>query len=314
MADWTDGPEYAPHARPGGFVAPDAAPLSGPPAAAPSAPALSGPSTPPPAYQQPAAPALGQLIPPPPQVRDPHAAFAVASAPLGGADDPVAAPRRPEDPFPMSAAATPPRLAPASSWPPPEPVTSWPPPAAWPSPGPSPVPASQTPAPAAGPQAPVPAVPDPRGPYAPLPSAPQQPGAPGQPGGGPAPWQAQQRPHSQVTLPQMAKATTPGVLIALVLGGLIPPLSAPLFLVAWGLATRIRYRRATVQKTFLVIACLVLGLTLFDTLATTGTFDLFAVPEYAQPWARLANFALLIWTPLIVGQALRNGEPPEETP
>ena len=296
MADWTDGPEYAPHERPGAFVAPMAAPLSQ--AEAPHTAALTAvaPATPAPTYVAPSAPDLARLIPPPPDTRDPRTAFDVAASPLGGVENPAEPTRRPEEPFPSAVS---PVAATGSSWPPPAPSPSWPPPEAWP-PGPVSAPASPA------------ALPEQRGPYAPLPSV-NGPGvAPGQPGG--APWQAQQRQYSQVTLQQMLKAATPGVMIALALGALITPLSAPLFLVAWALSTRIRYRRATIQRTFLVIAVIVLAISLFSMAAETGGFDLFSLPGYAQPWARLADFALFLTTPLLMGQALRNREPPEEMP
>ena len=79
MADWTDGPEYAPVERPDAFVASAAAPLAAL-AAEPSAAAapLERPDFP----TAPDAPPLDQLAVPDKDQRDPLAAFAVVSTPL----------------------------------------------------------------------------------------------------------------------------------------------------------------------------------------------------------------------------------------
>ena len=320
MAEWTDGPEYAPHDRPQAFVAPQAQPLS---EAAPVAAAASASHTtaapPPNAYSAPAsAPELATLVPPPPLQRDPREAFDVAGTPLtswsGGPREAseVTAERRPEDPFTKSTALVDGVAPPEPSWPapqradgrpPPGRVDAWPPPAA--------VPAPQQPGPGAlpyAPQAQSPYVPVAAGPYAPVPLPGQQPGYPGQP------WQGQQQPFRSVGLGDIARAVTPGVLICLVVGLLVQPLAAALLLVAWALSTRIRYRRRVVLGTFGGVTFAVLVASLLDMLATSGRFDLFSLPEYANVWAGFANIGLLIAVPLIVGEAMRRGEQPEQLP
>lgn len=309
MADWTDGPEYAPHDRPQAFVAPSAAPLSEPDAAAPAPEPPAGPA--PASYAGPEhAPDLAGLIPPPPARRDPREAFDVAGTPLtswsGGpkeADDHLHE-RRPTDPFPSSAPLVASVAPPASAWPPPSRLEDWPPPQS----PPAAVPPPGFPAPAQGPYAPMPPTPYPQQGF---PGA-QQPGypLPGQP----APWQAQRQPFSSVTMGDIGRAATPGVLICLVVGLLVQPLAAPLLLVAWALATRIRHRRRLIVRTFGIASAAVLVVALLDMLATTGDFDLFTLPEYANVWATFAHLGLLIAVPLIVGQALRRGEPPEDLP
>ncbi len=317
MADWTDGPEYAPHDRPQAFVAPPAEPLSqaAPVMAVPQVPA--GPA--PQAYSAPAsAPDLAALIPPPPLLRDPREAFDVAGTPLtswsGGPREAteVAVERRPEDPFVTSTALIDGVAPPEPSWPAPPRTDSWPPPGrvdAWPPPAPAgapqPPPGAPHPPHAQSPNAPVPT-----GPYAPVPVPGQfqQPGYPGQP------WQGQQQPFRSISLGEIARAVTPGVLICLVVGLLVQPLAAALLLVAWALATRIRYRRRVVLGTFGGVSVAVLVASLLDMLATSGRFDLFSLPEYANVWAGFADLGLLIAVPLIVGEAMRRGEQPEQLP
>lgn len=116
MADWTDGPEYAPALRPVAFVAPDAAALEAPPA--PGAAALPPAPDRAPAYQAPNAAPLGALAEPADPGRDPREAFAVASTPLTSAPEgarppdwtpqqPLALPDRPPVELPRNAAPAP---------------------------------------------------------------------------------------------------------------------------------------------------------------------------------------------------------------
>jgi hypothetical protein len=85
----------------------------------------------------------------------------------------------------------------------------------------------------------------------------------------------------------LRKATTPGGADLLSAWGRSSSRRCQLALlvVAWGLATRIRYRRRHRRpKTFTgsIRVSLVLGLAgMFDTLATSGALDLLGVPEYA---------------------------------
>lgn len=96
MADWTDGPEYAPTERPGAFVAPAVAAL--PQTDQRSAP-VSAPSTPP-SFVPPDQPTpdLPSLVPPPAAERNPQLAFAsTTSAITTMTAGPT--PRSPKEPF-----------------------------------------------------------------------------------------------------------------------------------------------------------------------------------------------------------------------
>ena len=66
--------------------------------------------------------------------------------------------------------------------------------------------------------------------------------------------------------------------------------------------------------TFGGVSVAVLVASLLDMLATSGRFDLFSLPEYAHVWAGFADLGLLIAVPLIVGEAMRRGEQPEQVP
>ncbi len=96
MASWTDGPEYAPSARPSAFVEPVAAPLAEA-AAAPQQPDVvpdGEPSFVPP--QEPA-PDLRELVPSAAPGRNPTVAFTSTSTPLTAIQP--QAERRPDEPF-----------------------------------------------------------------------------------------------------------------------------------------------------------------------------------------------------------------------
>lgn len=307
MADWTDGPEYAPHDRPRAFVEPQAAPLSQAAARPGPAPETAAPA--PRDYSAPpSAPALTALVPPVPQQRDPREAFDVAGSPLTrwttgpGQPTEVAAERRAEDPFVTSTALVDGVAPPAPSWPTPPRGEAWAPPQridAWP-PAPPSVPPSQ---PSGSPAAPTAT-----GPYAPVPLPSQFP-SPGQ-----TPWQSPPPNFRTTGVGEIARAVTPGVLICLVVGLLVQPLAAALLLVAWSLSTRIRYRRRIVLGTFGGVSFAVLVASLLDMLADRGRFDLFSLPEYANGWATFAHLGLLVTVPLIVGEAMRRGEQPEQLP
>jgi hypothetical protein len=96
MADWTDGPEYAPAARPAAFVAPDAAELAQPPAttAPPTLPAAE------PSFVAPSEPTpdLRALVPTAAPGRNPNLPFESISTPMT-AIQPAAPERRPDEPF-----------------------------------------------------------------------------------------------------------------------------------------------------------------------------------------------------------------------
>lgn len=344
MAHWTDGPEYAPHERPDVFVAPEAADLAGPVQdATPTAPAPADQGMP--DYADPtAAVPLEGLAPPVTDVRDPHEPFDVASTPMAGwsptstlptnplvavggpasgaptaAPSPLAPPPHAASPPPALDAAPPrpqmgpdgfPVVAPQGGWGAvhgphgPRPQEQW-------APG-RPFPATEAP--------PTSHVPGP-----PPVWPPQQPQPPGF-GQQPAPWPGQQ-PHpgqqpwqpggpgfQPVSIAAMAKGATPGVLICLGLGALVQPLALALLIVASVLASRIRYRTTTIARLFTVSIGAVMALGLVTMVIGRGSFDPFAWYEASAGWAGLANLILVVATPLIVGEALRRGEPPQDRP
>lgn len=300
MATWQDGPEYAPTARPDAFVSPDAAPLT------PSAPAgtTAGVGVPPGAPRPDYAPApegdvpLDRIGAPTPTQRDPHQAFAVETTPLTSPGTLAVAPS-PTLPLPGWA---PPTGQPASAWgavhapqAPPRPQQAWAPELPFQPPVAPPMnvpaPASAWPPPQVNPSTFPP--PQPPGWY------PAQPDPPG-PG-----------PLRPVTLAQMLAAATPAVVIALVAGGIVTPVSLPLFLVANVLAARVRHRRARVRQAFQVglVASVVLGA--IGAWFSPATVDVVALWGQVNGWSQLACWAVAAAVLLIQGDALRRGEPPE---
>ncbi|MBK8461891.1 MAG: hypothetical protein IPL36_02170 [Nigerium sp.] len=299
MADWTDGPEYAPTQRPTAFVEPDAAPLS----AAPEPPApAERPLAERPAYAPVEAPSLGDLAAPAAPHRDPRAAFEVVGTPMTSWTPPPAHLPRPVSPgpdaFPPSLPPSASSLPPATGWgaahvpqqsPPPE-QTSWTP---------------QRPFPAAA----TPGVSHQPGPPGPGPSV----NPPGFPVPGPPPWQQPTPPpFGPVTLKDVATQTTPGVLICLALGALVSPLSLPLLVIASILASRIRYRRTRIRRFFSWALYGAVGLGLLAEMLGTGAFVTYSMWESVVSWARWACLAMLIVVPLTVGDALRRRERPED--
>ncbi len=99
MASWTDGPEYAPAARPAAFVAPVAEALAGPapvPAVPEGVPGVEPSFVPP----EGPAPDLRELVPSAAPGRNPNLPFESMTTPIT-AIEPAAA-RRPEEPFTAS--------------------------------------------------------------------------------------------------------------------------------------------------------------------------------------------------------------------
>lgn len=96
MASWTDGPEYAPSARPAAFVAPVAEALAGePPPSVIDALPSEEPSFVPP--QEPA-PDLRELVPSAAPGRNPNLPFESMTTPIAAAPE-TATERRPDQPF-----------------------------------------------------------------------------------------------------------------------------------------------------------------------------------------------------------------------
>lgn len=274
MASWRDGPEYAPTVRPDAFVEPVAAPLAEqPPVVDPSA----GAPAEQPAFTPPQVPApdLAALIPATVPARDPQLAFEVVSAAV-------------TSPTAWSAAHTNPAGPGAGeAWSPQQPFT-----------GLSPITGS------------ISAPPPTHARFSVNPQAFPEPGTPGW-FAPPDPNQRYQAPP-QVSLGQVARAVTPGVLITLGLGALVNSLSVVMLAVSFALATRILYRRRQVQALYLV-AC---GLA-----ALVGMFTLVADDFYLDSgWAGASGAAqLTCWLlpfalGLVVAQALGKGERPEARP
>ncbi|MDO5533578.1 MAG: hypothetical protein Q4F65_02865 [Propionibacteriaceae bacterium] len=293
MATWTDGPEYAPLTRPDVFVVPDAAPAlttdePDAPADVPAVPDAGGR----PDYTAPDALPLDATVPADADApsRDPKEAFDVAATPVTSW---------------TSTAASPSALSAQS------PSAQSPSPHGMPAPEGEPVPLDPPPAPSANPSA---------WGHAHAPHWPEQQQAwpePQQPA-----WPAHQQawPEQQpqgpqpVTLSTLTRATTPGVLISLGIGALVAPLSLPLLMVASVLGSRVRYRRSLIGRLYSGAIAGSLVLALLGQFLTRGTLDAFSWFAAASDWARLGCLVLLVVIPLVVWDALRRNERPEELP
>lgn len=309
MANWTDGPEYAPLVRPTAFETPIAEPLEVPPPVpnlAAGAPVLQPQWQPP----QVAVVPLRDLVPAVgPAPRDPHAAFATISATMTGASAWGSAhsatgvlPRdgwTPDQPLLTTAGLNTASASPTGT------AVAQPPGA-----GPAPAPATgQWPAPGQ-PPAPAPAGPAAGG----LNFPPPRPGAalfpqPGTPDWfAPAPQQQYAPPTQTVTVGQMWQAATPGVIIPLVVGALVNPLSLIMLGLSAVLAGRVRYRLAQVKRTyqwtFGVLGAIAV-LTLFN-----SDLDLDNVWSVASSWAQLCCWIVPVVVLLQVGAGIRAKEPP----
>lgn len=301
MADWTDGPEYAPLERPDGFVPPAIGPLESPISVA--GPLPQAPESQPDYDLSRDAVPLDRLAAPAGQARNPFDSFGITTTPLTVA--PEAFPNVPTAPIQLSMAA--------SS------AASLPQPSAWGA-----VHTSQAGPRQHGPWAPrqplalhdrTPVqLPPPEVPYS-APHINPQPFAPPQTQPWDAPFGApsQPPPAAPVTLRSVLLAATPGVLICLLLGGIIAPVAIWLMFVAHALAGRIRYRRMFLSKAFRFVeaATAILGaLTLF---ISYGTLDLMLLLDAWSGWAQWGDGALIVVVLLSVYFALRDGDRPEAT-
>lgn len=300
MADWTDGPEYAPTERPDVFVEPD---LAGVPDLAPEEghahPAASAeePGTRP-DFAGPEAAPLDAVVPPAAPSRDPLEAFDVASTPMTSWS-----PRTAPPPEGEPVALAPPPGGP-SAWghahAPAGPGRPASPPPAW---------APQDPFPTGGPPAPH-HVPGPPPAWPPAQVNPD-----GFPQPGPPPWQQPvPAPHhfEPVTLGAIARNVTPGVLVCLGVGAVVNPFSVVMLVVASVLAARVRYRRRLIGRLFSwgVLGAFALGFVAPFT--QPGSFDPLTWYSNATDVAQLVDLALFVVVPLVVGDAMRRGEDPEE--
>lgn len=255
MADWTDGPEYAPTARPSAFVAPVAAVLESPqpePSAVPDGVPGAEPSFVPP--EQPT-PDLRALVPSAAPGRNPNLPFESTTTPLTSTEP--AASRSPLEPFasavvPLAGSLTQPALQPTAQINP-----------------------------------------------APLPMSMAQQWAPPAPGSVVQP--------QRVTAGQIWQGTTGWVLVPLLIGMFLTPVSPIALAVAAISSAQIAYRRVAVRRSFLYTCIAVVVIPLF----------VIAADETADFWSLLATLSqvacwlLALVAPGLVGAALRSGERPE---
>ncbi|MFT4293900.1 MAG: hypothetical protein QM582_00630 [Micropruina sp.] len=274
MANWTDGPEYAPLDRPAAFQSPAAAPLEVP-VAVPN-PAAGAPSEHP-GWQPPQAAGvpLEALVPaagvPP---RDPRTEFTTVSSVMSAGS--------------VWGTASTPSGQPA--WTPDQPLTVSTPVAATPP----------------APMAPMPPALDFPPPQQPAPPFPQ----PGTPDWFAPPPQTHWNPPSQtVSVAQMWNAATPGTIIPLLIGMLINPLSLAMVIVSAVLAGRVRYRRDQVRRSYLwagAMLAVIAALSLIN-----SDFDLETAWGVVSGWAQLACWILPVVVLLQVGAGIRANEPPQ---
>lgn len=301
MANWTDGPEYAPTQRPAAFETPSVAPLETPPV-------VPNPAAGAPVVQPVWQPPQGNAIPlhalvPRTQLdtRDPRTAFtttgslATAGSAWGSAhsatgtlDQPGWTPDQPlRTSAPVTGAQGP--NGDAASWPAP---TGAPRRAITPTATDS----STTAAPPARLSFPPPTQP---------PVFPQR----GTPDWFAPPTQGQWRPPDQtVTVGQMWRAATPGVMIPLIVGALLNPLSVVMFGVAALLAGRVQYRVAQVRRVFGWSIGLITAVGLLS--LVNNDFDLEAAWAVMSGWAQLLSWAVPLIVLLLVGAGIRAHEPP----
>lgn len=283
MANWTDGPEYAPAERPAAFETPDVPALDAPPPVA--NPAAGAPAEQP-RFEVPATPVtpLDQLVPASTQApRDPQTAFSVVTSALTSQSAWGAA----HSGTPGQGAWTPAQpLGPDAAWTPDQPLTQ------------STVTTVTYPAPAG-------AYPPPQvNQTSPFP----QPGtadwfAP------PPAWSRPVTGPQPVTIAQMWAAATPGVIVPLIVGALFSGLSVMMLALSFSLTSRVTHRRNQVRIAYGVagLALLAIGaVSLLD-----PAIDLPMLWDVISQWAQYVCWPLPVALLLICGAGLRAGEPPE---
>ncbi|MGD7707791.1 hypothetical protein [Microlunatus sp. Y2014] len=286
MATWEDGPEYAPLTRPDHFDAPEVAPLDEAP---PRARAVDDAPAERPRFGDPdqPVPALASLHAHDAlDERDPTTAFETSTAALTS------------DTSAWSAAHWSPPTGPPVT-----PAVS----AGWGPPTGTPASAESAPDPLGSGQRtvlrPPPAQPITLSSHhgaAQLPGQAPQPGTPEWFGPGP-----QAGPPAPLTLGSFLGAITPGVLIFLLAGGVIPVLSPILFVIAFTLSSRITVAAVPVRRTF-IGASVALGL--------IGLILIFVGGDLSQWWGTFGLFSLVgCWAVLLIAaalvlRALQNGE------
>ncbi|WP_040158526.1 hypothetical protein [Nigerium massiliense] len=116
-----------------------------------------------------------------------------------------------------------------------------------------------------------------------------------------------------VSVREIAAATTPGVLIALALGALFVPLSIALLFIAHALASRVLYRRRSVDRAFKITESITAVIAAAQMFGDGYGLDFAAFWSYWQGWAQLGNLVLIPVAALLVGAGLRAGEKPART-
>lgn len=110
-----------------------------------------------------------------------------------------------------------------------------------------------------------------------------------------------------VAVGQIWQATTGWVLVPLLIGMFVNPIAPVCLLVAAVSTAQVRYRRAIVRRAYQIAGVGVVGISLLvATMDDSSDFwTLVAVLSQVACWV------LAVFTPGIVGAALRNGDPPE---
>lgn len=125
----------------------------------------------------------------------------------------------------------------------------------------------------------------------------------------PPPQTRWQPPNQTVSVAQMWHGATPGVIIPLLIGALVNPLSLAMIVLSAVLAARVRYRPDQVRRSFLwtgAILALIGAFSLFN-----SDFDPGVAWEVVSGWAQVACWILAIVVPLQVGVGIRANEPPQ---
>ncbi|MCC6496863.1 MAG: hypothetical protein IT193_11485 [Propionibacteriaceae bacterium] len=274
MASWRDGPEYAPVERPAAFVVPDGPPLPSPDAPAPVTPTAAALPEAEPTFTPPPVeqPALAALVPSAAPGRNPHLPFEVVTATVTNAGG-------------WSSGQAPAGRQEPGQRPPELPFNA---------PGPSltgylPVPQTVQPSAQINP-APFPTPGTPQW-FAPPPET-RVPDAP-----------------PTVTIGQIWNASTAGVMIPLIIGIFLPWLSILMLAISFALSARIAYRRTAIRRAYFA-AMVVIGLLGLLSMTSTG-YDSDVLFDSLASGAQLACVVLPVAVGLIVGGALRAGEPPD---
>lgn len=268
MATWQDGPEYAPAERPAAFVVPAAAPLTAPV---------------PEVATTPSAPALpaGEPSFAPTEEAQPELAALVPSGAPG---------RNPKIPFEVSAAAVT-----AGSWAsgPATGATVRSPTQPFTAPGP-PLTGYLPAQPAVQPNAQVNPAPFP------APNTPQW--------FAPPPESRVPAPPPPVSVGQILRAVTPGVLVPLLIGMFLNVMSILMLAVSFALSARIPYRREAIRRIYTVTLG-VLGV--IGAMSVVGGYDPDQLFQTLSDAAQIACIVLPFVIGLTVGAALRAGERPD---